>query len=309
MPEMTAVADAPFDFRQSAQIPDAQLDAIRVLHESFIHNLCESLTLALRAEVAGAIASVEQASFAELAESIATPACLLYFSMPPHEGSMLIEVSQSLVAPILDCVLGGNGKIVFGLDREITDIEQAMLEGFFGILAHELREAWKPVAPIEFQFDGVEAAPQTSPRFAAGDALILVAADLRVGENEGRLNVAIPALALKLLRQKSESRPETRKSGSHELEQAMQQKLAAGLKLDIDCALVGSSIRLRDLLKLKPGDLIDTGIGCDGAATILVNGVPKFRGEVTVEGDAQAVVIQATAQSQSARDYSPARQP
>jgi flagellar motor switch protein FliM len=81
------------------------------------------------------------------------------------------------------------------------------------------------------------------------------------------------------------------------------------LKLDIDCALVGSSIRLRDLLKLKPGDLIDTGIGCDGAATILVNGVPKFRGEVTVEGDAQAVVIQATAQSQSARDYSPARQP
>jgi flagellar motor switch protein FliM len=297
MPEVTAelLADVPFDFRQSAQIPDAQLEAIRVLHETFVHGLCESLSLALRVEVTGTLAGVEQSSFAALAESITAPACLLYFNMPPHEASTLIEVSQSLVAPILDCVLGGNGKIVFPFEREITDIEQAMLGGFFGILAHELQEAWKPVAPIDFQFESVEASPQTSPRFAAGDALILAAVDLRVGENEGHLNVAIPLLVLKLLRQKSESKPEARKSGSRELEQAMQQKLAAGLKLDIDCALMGSSIRLRDLLKLRPGDLIDTGIACDGAATILVNGVPKFRGDVTVEGATQAVVIQAAA--------------
>lgn len=295
MPEVTPPAGVPFDFRQSAQIPDAQLDAVRVLHETFIHNLCESLSLALHAEVAGTVAGVEQSSFAALAESISAPACLLYFSMQPHEGSALIEVSQSLVAPILDCVLGGNGKIGFGLEREITDIEQAMLDGVFGILAHELREAWKPVAPIAFEFDGVETAPQGSHRFAPGDALILVAMDLRVGENEGRLLMAIPALTLKLLRQKFEPRQEARKTGSRELEQAIQEKLATGLKLDLDCALLGSTIRLRDLLKLKAGDLIDTGIACDGAATILVNGVPKFCGEVTVEGATQAFVIQAAA--------------
>jgi flagellar motor switch protein FliM len=296
MPEVTAQraaasAGIPFDFRQSSQIPAAQLDAIRVLHETFFRNLCVSLSVDLRIEVAGAVTGVEQSTFAALAESIVTPSCLLYFTMQPHEGSTLIEVSQSLVAPILDCVLGGNGKINFGLEREITDIEQAMLDGFFGILAQELREAWKPVAPIDFQFNGVETTPQTSPRFAAGEAIIIVAADLRVGETEGRVNVAIPALTLKVLRQKFEARPDARKSGSRELEQAIQEKLAAGLKLELDCALVGSTIRLRDLLKLKAGDLIDTGIACDGAATILVNGVAKFSGEVMVEGAKQAVVI------------------
>jgi len=299
MPEVTsrqadAAAGVPFDFRQSAQIPDIQLDAIRVLHETFIRNLGESLSLALRTEVAGAIVGIEQTSFAALTESISTPACLVYFTMQPHEGSALIEVSQSLIAPILDCVLGGTGKIDFAFDREITDIEQSMLDGFFGILAQELCDAWKPVAPIAFEFDGVETVAQASHGFAANDMVILVAVDLRVGEKEGRLNVTIPALTLKLLRQKSEPRPEARKSGSRELEQAVQEKLAAGLKLDLDCALVGSSIRLRDLLKLKVGDLIDTGIACDGAATILVNGVPKFCGEVTVEGATQAMVIQAT---------------
>jgi flagellar motor switch protein FliM len=292
---MSEVTSQPFDFRQSSQIPDAQLEAIRLLHETFVHKLCESLSLALGAEVAGEVAGIEQTTFAALAESISTPACLVYFTMQPQEGSTLIEVSQSLVAPILDCVLGGNGKIVFGLDREITDIEQAMLDGVFGILAKELREAWKQVAPIDFQFDGVATTPQASARFVAGDSVILVAADLRIGENEGRLNVAIPALTLKVLRQKFEPRGEARKSGSRDLEQAIQEKLAAGLKLDLDCSLMGSSIRLRDLLKLKAGDVIDTGIACENAVTILVNGVPKFSGQVTVEGGTQAVVIQAGA--------------
>jgi flagellar motor switch protein FliM len=292
-PGAGASAGIPFDFRQSGQIPAAQLDAVRVVYENFVRNLCESLSLALRVEVSGVLAGIEQSSFAAFAESVSTPSCLLYFTMEPHAGSTLIELSQSLVAPILDCVLGGSGKIDSPLDREVTDIEQAMLDGFFGILAHELREAWKPVAPIAFQFDDVETAPQASHRFSAGDSVILAAADLRVGETEGRVNVALPALTLKVLRQKLEARPEVRKSGSREFEHAIQEKLAAGLKLDLDCALVGSNIRLRDLLKLKVGDLIDTGIACDGAATILVNGVPKFCGEVTVEGTTQSVAIQA----------------
>ena len=296
MPEVTpqpdSPAEVPFDFRQSSQIPEAQVEAIRALHEIFIHGLAENLSVNLQVEVSGALSGLEQTSFGALAETLSSPACLLCFTMQPHEGTTLVEVSPSLIAPILDCFLGGTGKIVFGLEREITDIEQAMLEGFFGIVGQELREAWQPVAPIDFQFAGVETAPQASQKIAPGDAVIVVAADLRIGENEGRIQVVIPAITIKALRQKFEPRGETRKSPSRGLEQAIQEKLAAGLKLELDCALVGAGIRLHDLLKLKPGDVIDTGIACDGAATILVNGIPKFSGEVTADGAIQAVVIQ-----------------
>ena len=62
--------------------------------------------------------------------------------------------------------------------------------------------------------------------------------------------------------------------------------------MDVDCALVGSRIRLTDLLNLKAGDLIDLGIECDHRGSLLVNGVPKFRGEVTADGLKQAVIIE-----------------
>lgn len=300
MPEVTApqpgaTASVPFDFRQSVQIPEAQLESIRILHEAFLRNLFASLALLLRTNVTGSLAGVEQTSFGELAEAIATPACSLYLSMQPQEGATLIDVSQSLVAPILDCVLGGNGKVDFGMDREITDIEQSMLDGVFALLAHQMREAWKPLAAIDFQFDGVETSPQASQRFAAKDPVLLLAADLHVAETDGRLQVAIPASILKLVRQKSEPRAEARKAISQSEEHAIQAKLAGGLQLDLECVLVGANIRLRDLLQLKDGDLLDTGIACESPATILVNGLPKFRGGVTVDGEKQAVVIQGAA--------------
>jgi flagellar motor switch protein FliM len=64
--------------------------------------------------------------------------------------------------------------------------------------------------------------------------------------------------------------------------------------MDVDCALVGPRIRLSDLLHLNTGDLVDLGIEFDGKGSILVNGVPKFRGEVLAEGSKQALVIEST---------------
>jgi flagellar motor switch protein FliM len=48
------------------------------------------------------------------------------------------------------------------------------------------------------------------------------------------------------------------------------------------------------LLHLNTGDLVDLGIEFDGKGSILVNGVPKFRGEVLAEGSKQALVIEST---------------
>jgi flagellar motor switch protein FliM len=230
---------------------------------------------------------------------------MLHFTTQPHEGSILMEVNQSLVAPILDCVLGGDGKIDSDPAREITDIEKHMLEEFFHLLGRQLKEAWKPLAPVSFAFNGVETNPALSRRLGRDEAIVAVVLELHIGEKAivavvlelhigekaGMVNLAIPAITLKLLGSKPDPQATASKPGSSETAAAIKERLSAGLKLNVECALVGSNIRLRDLLNLKVGDLIDLGIPCDGAAAILVNGVPKFNGEVTVADTRQAVVI------------------
>lgn len=283
-----------FDFRHSNQLPNSQLSLIQVLHESFVRTLTSNLSLSLRSFVSGNVVSVEQLSFGEFSDRLQSPTCLIYLSMLPYEGFATVEIGYALVAPILDNVLGGNGKIDSELDRELTDIEKGMLEGFFRVIPHDLTEAWKPIAAITFAFDSVETEPQLSNRTIRGEAVVVIAMELRIGDKVGMVNLVIPSITLKMLRHKFDQQNTTRRAGSPETEAALKQKLSEGLKVDVDCALVGSRIRLTDLLNLRAGDLIDLGIECDQRGSLLVNGVPKFRGEVVADGLKQAVIIESS---------------
>jgi len=281
----------PLDFRRSDRIPQSQLAVIQLLYEAFVQTLTSSLSLYLRCEFSGAVASIEQLRFSEFAGGLSFPACLVSLTMLPYKGTVAVGMDQSLMAPILDLVLGGNGKIDAALDRELTDIEKEMLEGFFRIVAHDLSAAWKRLAPIDFGFDSVETKPQLSKRIAAPESVVVTAMELNVAERTGKIHVAIPSIVLKTLLPKIDRKPTNPAADSGRMENAIKQRLSTGLKLDIECALVGSTIRLQDLLDLKPGDVIDLGLACDGCAAVSINGTPKFNGELTVEGGKQAVIV------------------
>jgi flagellar motor switch protein FliM len=283
----------PFDFRHSNRLPNSQLSLIHVLHESFIRTLTSSLSLTLRSFVSGSVLSVDQFSYGEFSARMQPPTCIVYLSMLPYEGYAAVEMNHGLVAPILDYVLGGNGKIDSELDRELTDIEKGMLEGFFRIIPHDLTEAWRPIASIGFAFDCVETEPLLSNRIARNEAVVVIAMELRIGDKVGKVNLAIPSITLKMLRHKFDQQSTMKRSVSPETESAIKQKVCNALKVDVDCALVGARIRLSDLLNLKSGDLVDLGMEFDGRASMLINGVAKFRGEVIVEGSRQSLVIEA----------------
>jgi flagellar motor switch protein FliM len=291
--EQTAgdVSAVPFDFRHSNRLPNSQLALIRALHESYVRILTSSLSLYLQSYVSGSIVNIEQSSYGDFSDRLESPTCIIFMSMHPYEGYGTMEVNHSLLAPVLDKALGGNDKIHTELDREITEIEKGMLEGFFQIISHDLTQAWKTVAPISFAFHTVETDPHLSKRIARTEAIVVIGIELRLGEKVGVANLVIPSITLKRLRHNLDPDATTRRSGSSATEAAIKQKLSDGLKVDVACGLVGSSIRLRDLLSLKPGDLIDLGVACDHRGTVLVNGAAKFNGEVVTDGSKQSIVL------------------
>lgn len=281
----------PFDFRRLDRIPKSQLSTIHFLHETFVRTLSASLSVYLRTYAAGNLISVEQLPYGEFAENLSSPTCIGCLSMEPYDGWLLVEVNQALLAVILDHVLGGNGKMRSSLDREVTDIEQDMLEGFFRIIAHDLAEAWKPIAPLRFAVDKLETTPQLSNRIARNEAVVAVAMELRISDNAGVVNLAIPSITLKAMRQRFDQQSSAQKVGSQVTAMAIRKKLTRELMLDVECALSGASIRVRDLLGLETGDVLDLGMPLDSAVAALVNGLPHFEGELVANGQRTAMVV------------------
>src|ERR1700687_5399738 len=148
-----------YDFRRPDRIAKDQLRAIHLLHENFARSLASSFSAYLRAYVAVNLVSVEQISFMEFTQCLPSPTSLIALGMKPYDGTAVLEINPSLVFPILEMLLGGSGKIPTKITREVTEIEQSILEGLNRIILQDLRNAWHAVASMEFSIEAHETEP------------------------------------------------------------------------------------------------------------------------------------------------------
>ncbi len=279
----------PFDFRHLDPIPKAQLTALRFLHEHFIRGLTSSLSVYLRSFVSGNLISIDQLPYADLADSLPSPTCMLYLTMPPYDGRCMVEINQSLLAPLLDLVLGGTGDMTTDPQREITDVETDILESVFRIIVDNLAETWKQIAPVKFALDAVDTKPQLSKRISRAEAVIAIAMEVRLAQVTGTITFAIPCITLKLMRSRFDHQWTSQKSGCEQTERTIKQRLTKELNVTVDCELRGGRIRLSDLLKAEIGDVLN--LGMQTPLTISVNGVAKFQGHLLDSNSHVAAVI------------------
>ena len=281
-----------FDFRRPDRIAKSQVRAIHLLHENFVRNLASSLSAYLRSYLTVNLISVEQLSYGEFIEGLPSPTCLVSLSLRPYDGNALIELNSSLIFPIIEIILGGKGRSAANLKREITEIEQTLLETLFRIILNDLKEAWKGVTSIDFKIEAVATEPQMLQILAPNEAVVAVGIEIRIGENSGTLNLAIPSINIKMIGQKFEQQWSLRKTDPTEAEQQRIGKLIRNSEAALDVRLRGPGLLVRDLLEIEPGDLLRFDHRIDQLLVCEINGATKFQGKVVNSNQKKAFVIE-----------------
>lgn len=282
----------PVDFRRPDRIGKSQLRPIHVLHDNFVRNLVSSFSAYFRTYLIGNLVGVEQVSYAEFLEGLPSPTCIASLSLKPYDGNAVMELNPSLIFPILEMLLGGNGKASTKIQREITEIEQNLLDGFFRIVLQDLREAWKTVTAIDFKIESLETEPQLLRILEPNEAVVAVEIELRIGENVGMMNIAMPSIVIKMMRQKFDHQWFARKTESSATEQTRILELIKPAKLSMDAWLHGPTLLLKDLLKLEEGDVLVFDHPVSRPLECTVNGKQKFKGRIVSMGTKKAFLIE-----------------
>jgi len=282
----------PYDFRRPDRIAKDQLRAIHILHENFARSLASSLSAYLRAYVAVNLVSVEQLSFMEFTQCLPSPSCLVSLGMKPYEGNAVLEINPGLVFPIVEMLLGGGSKSTLKVNREITEIEQSVLDGLFRITLHDLKTAWHAVTPLEFAISAHETEPQLLRILAPNEAVVAVSMEVRIGDNAGMMNIGIPSIVVKMLRHKFDQQWSVRKSESTEEEQSRIMRLIRASKMHLDGRLTGPTMRVEDLMDLKEDDVLTFDFPVGRLMDLTINGKVKFRGSVVGAGQRRAFEIE-----------------
>ena len=287
----TADQSVRFDFRRLDRIAKSQLRAIHLLHDTFVRNLGSSLSAYLRSYLTVNLVSVEQLSYAEFLEGLPSPTCITSLGLRPYEGNAVMELNPSIIFPILEILLGGSGKSPAVLQREITEIEQNLLDGLFRIILHDLKEAWKGVTSIDFNIEAMEKEPQLLQVLAPNEAVVAVGVEMRTGDTTGMMNMAMPAIIIKMMRHKFEQQWSVRRVESTESDQERMLRVLEGACVDLDSRLDGGSVNVEDFLKLREGDLLQFDHPLERSIQCIVNGKSKFQGQVVRLGHKKAFRI------------------
>src|ERR1700722_10305119 len=110
--------------------------------------------------------------------------------MRPMEALGLLQMDLAVAFPIMDLVLGGLGTSTVEI-RELTEIEEQILESVMRILTRELQASWAIVLPVEIEFEQRQQTSQTQVLMAATERCLALNFEVRMTDARGMLNVTL----------------------------------------------------------------------------------------------------------------------
>jgi flagellar motor switch protein FliM len=279
----------PWDVRQAAQIGREQMHAISLLHEGFARNLTNSVGAYLRIGFNAALVSAEHLTFSEFLQRIPEVTYLASLKLEPMASVGLLQLDLSVAFPLIDVLLGGEGKGA-PPSREITEIEEQILETVVRIICRELQVSWQAMA-LEFEFEQRQRPQQVQQLMPSEEKTLSMSFEVTVAESRGTMNLVVPAVVSNALLRKlsvgwATAKRKARADSSHRLQNRM---LACAFQAELGMNSV--SVPLSGLAELGVGDLLVLQRRIDLAGTLSIAGQDMFFANVARRGQNRAAKL------------------
>lgn len=269
-------ASTACNFRQSAKISKEQLRSVSLLHETFAKNLTHSLGAYLRVAFEVNLVSAEQLAYGEFLQRIPEVTYLVSMTLRPMEVAAAIEIDLPLAFPIIDLLLGGPGRTEATV-REITEIEEEILESVVKIIGRELETTWHSALEVHFGFDQRLRQAEISRLMAPNEKVLSLSFEIRMPEARGILNVALPAaVSNALLRKLTQQAVYRKQRGTAESTIQIRRHLDDCF-FPLEFVLPERRVRVSQLLSLERGDVLKLGCSLSENADVLICGHRLFR--------------------------------
>ena len=289
-PSSPADAATPYNFRRPDRVSKEQIRSLHFLHDRFAKNLSTSLSAFLRAMTNVSIVSVEQFAYSEFLLSLPDPTAFYSIAMPPLDGVGALEINPPVAFAMVDRMLGGTGQSP-APSRALTEIEQNVMDSVVKLVLEHLTETWRAITDVRFRVQGRETRPQMLQVTGLNEIVILLAFDITVGDSRGMLSISIPAAAIETMEEKvAEGWNRTRRQPSPTEASWLRTNLGR-VPLPVK-TLLETRMPARELLSLRPGDVMSLGHAASAPVDVYVGGVRRYVGRLTCEGSNTAVAIE-----------------
>jgi len=274
----------PWNMGEGGQLGREQLRAVNQVHEVFARSLTQSLGAYLRVVLKAALVSVENLPYQDFLQRIPEIAYLASCKVLPMGLTGLLQLDLAVVFSIIDLLLGGDGKSE-SLVREITEIEDQIIESVVRMVFRDLQAAWRTLG-VEFVFEQRQQPGQAARIMAAEAKALSLGFEITLPDSRGTMNLAVPVVVSNALLRKPRGPAESR-------EKMMNHLLDCPFRLDFE---VGNMrLPMNRLADLAIGEALALPRRADASGTLRVGEVEMFSARIMRRGEMRAAQLLAHA--------------
>ena len=279
----------PFDFHSSKPIADAHQIIIETIQDGISKGIAVHLSGALHHEVKVTPSSSYTETAAGFLSNFKGASCVGLIAAENTPGNVFLALTPFIAYSLIDLMLGGEGKIEEIEEKEFSPLELRLVRRILEGITAEIPKAWARFAPLALTFGKMETNPRMLPSRESQDPLYVMNYRLEAEGGFSRdFSLALPFSLLEPL--KTAPVPVERDTKSAQLAARIRDGLN-GIPLAITGILGETHLPVREILSLKPGDVLETSREVTMPVLLLVGGKPKLTGRPGVSNGKRAVKI------------------
>lgn len=263
-----------YDLTSQDRIVRGRMPTLEMVNERFARYTRVSLFNLLRRSADVAVGGIQVQKFGEYVHTLYVPTSLNMVKLRPLRGTGLIVLDAKLVFKLVDNFFGGDGRHAKIEGREFTPTELRVVEMVLQGAFIDLKEAWKAILPIEFEFVHAEVNPSMANIVSPSEVVVVSTFHIELDGGGGDMHITLPYSMIEPIRETLDAGLQTDVDDVDDRWIKSMRESILNASVNIDCTIAEKEITLRDIIDLKEGDVIPMDMPEELVLT--ANGVPMM---------------------------------
>ena len=268
-----------YDFRRPRRVSNEKFRTLQATYDRFAKAFEGWLLGRVRSKVQLTLQSIAQFSFGEFTLSLPTP-CTSFIADVVESGGQqaVVDFGSEFSFFLVDRLFGGGTEPSIA-HRALTPIERMAVRTAAERTLHLLAEAWSDYVELKFALTGFESIPEILRAANPEDPVLVASFEVSAANSRSILHICLPFSVLdKFFTGGSERRVMVLGSTIEiEATRGIAENSVRGTRVAVAARLPEFRLSMRQLLELKPGSVLATGLPRTVHLDVLVGSQRRFQ--------------------------------
>jgi len=263
-PESSADSEGdvrPYNLGTQERIVRGRMPTMELINERFARYLRIGMFNYMHRNSEVSVGPIKVQKYSEFIRNLVVPTNLNLVQANPLRGTALFVFDPNLVFIVVDNMFGGDGRFHTRVEgRDFTATEQRIIQGMLDVVFTEYARSWKPVHELSFKMIRSEMNSQFANIATPSEIVVSTTFTVEFGGSASEMHICFPYSMLEPIRDLLYSTMQSDQLSTDKRWVGTLRKQLQDAEVELVAELAHTNVTLRQILHLKPGDVIPINI-------------------------------------------------